>query len=346
MKFLRDRFKEIAPYHSDYITEGIKLDANENAYPVPIEMIDHMKNWALHMNISRYPDTDSMVLVKAIAKAYGFAPENVVCGVGSDELIDCILRSTIENGEKVLAPTPSFSMYPQFTALNSGKLIQIPLNDDFTYDVKGIIDAIKLHAPKVVFLCNPNNPTGSLLSLDEIREITESAKGLVVVDEAYGEFCQVTALPLIREYANIVVLKTFSKAYSLAGARVGYGIACKEVIELINTVRVPYNLNIFSQEVATWAIQNQAIFEPIIQNIIGGRVFLYEKLQTLGLIVYPSYTNFIWIEMPAQAYLALEEAKIYIRKMTYNSKTYYRITVGTNKENEALLKVLTACLND
>lgn len=341
MKFLRDRFKEMKPYHSDYITEGIKLDANENPYPIPEEMINHMKNWTEHMSISRYPDTDSMMLVKAIAKAYEIADENVVCGVGSDELIDCILRSTIEAGDNVLAPTPSFSMYPQFTTLNSGNLIQIPLNEDFTYNVKGILEAIRLYEPKVVFLCNPNNPTGSILSLEDIREVAESSTGLIVVDEAYGEFCEITALPLIREYSHIVVLKTFSKAYSLAGARVGYGIADKEVIDLINTVRVPYNLNIFSQEAATWAIQNRAIFEPIIQNIIKQRDFLYKELQNLELIVYPSHTNFIWLEMSENAYLALEETHIYIRKMKYNSKSYYRITVGTKEENESLLEVLT-----
>ncbi|MDF2593691.1 MAG: hisC [Clostridia bacterium] len=344
MRFLRDRFKGMTPYHSDYITEGIKLDANENPYPVPEEMIDHMQNWVRSMNVSRYPDTDSMDLVNAIAKAYEVAAENVVCGVGSDELIDCILRSTIEAGDYVLAPNPSFSMYPQFTVINSGKLIQVPLNKDFSYDVEGIIQAIKTYNPKVVFLCNPNNPTGSLLTFEEIKYITELSKGLVVVDEAYGEFCDVTALPLIKTYNNIVILKTFSKAYALAGARVGYGIADKEVIDLINTVRVPYNLNIFSQEAATWAIQNRAVFEPIIKNIIDQRAFLYHELEKLGLTVYPSYTNFIWMEMPENIYLALEKACIYIRKMKYDNKPYYRITVGTSEENEALLEVITKYL--
>ncbi len=340
MKFLRERFKEMMPYHSDFITEGIKLDANENPYPVPAEMIAHMQNWVKAMSVSRYPDTDSMGLIRAIAKAYNVASQNVVCGVGSDELIDCILRATIEEADCVLAPTPSFSMYPQFTLLNAGQLIQIPLQEDFSYDVAGMIQAIKTHQPKVIFLCNPNNPTGSLLTLEEITEITQLAKGVVVVDEAYGEFCEISALPLIRKYNNIIVLKTFSKAYALAGARVGYGIACAEIIELINTVKVPYNLNIFSQEIATWAIAHKEVFEPIIEKIKVQREVLYTKLKQFGLTVYPSATNFIWLEMPEKAYLALQEAKIYIRKMQYNGKIYYRITVGNEEENMALLKVL------
>ncbi|WP_069998106.1 histidinol-phosphate transaminase [Cellulosilyticum sp. I15G10I2] len=345
MKFLRDRFKTMKPYHSDYITEGIKLDANENPYPVPEEMIVHMQKWISTMQVSRYPDTDSKGLMQAIAKAYDLKPQNVICGVGSDELLDCILRATIENGDYVLAPYPSFSMYPQFTMLNAGALLQVALKEDFSYDVPGLIEKISKKQPKVIFLCHPNNPTGSVLSLEDISKIAEAAQGLVVVDEAYGEFCEISALPLINTFNNIIVLKTFSKAYALAGARVGYGLACEALIELLNTVKVPYNLNIFSQEIATWAIENKVLFEPIIENIKQQRAYLDTELKALGLTVYPSATNFIWLKMPKEAYLALEEAKVYIRKMQYEGKPYYRITVGTEDENKVLLKVLTDYFN-
>lgn len=341
MKFLRERFKVMQPYHSAHITEGIKLDANENPYPIPAQMITHMQEWIANMPISRYPDTDSTGLMKAIAAFYQLEAENVICGVGSDEIIDCILRTTIEDQDYVLAPVPSFSMYPQFTTLNAGQLIQVPLQEDFSYDVDAMIEAIQKYQPKVIFICHPNNPTGTLLTLDEIRKLTEISEGLVVVDEAYGEFCEESALPLIQEYTNIIVLKTFSKAYALAGARVGYGLACKALIETLNRVKVPYNLNIFSQEIATWAISHQAIFKPAIEAIKAQREELFLAFQKLGLKVYPSQTNFIWLQMPEAAYLALQEAKIYIRKMTYKDQIYYRITVGTEDENKALLNVLT-----
>ena len=344
MKLLRNRFKEMVPYHSDHITEGIKLDANENPYPIPRAMIEHMQRWMESASISRYPDTDSMELIRAIAKAFKVTEENVVCGVGSDELIDCVLKSTIEDSDYVVAPNPSFSMYPQFTMLNCGKLIAVPLNEDFSFNAEAIKEAVKTYQPKVVFLCNPNNPTGSLLTLEEIEEITILSKGLVVVDEAYGEFCKVTALPLIKKYRNIVILKTFSKAYSLAGARVGYGIANKEVIDLINTVRVPYNLSVFSQKIATWAMQNKAIFDSAIQKIIEQRGCLSKALQDLGVKVYPSHTNFIWVKLPEEAFQQLQESKIYIRKINYEGQPYYRITVGTKEENEALLNALSRCL--
>ncbi len=341
MKLLRERFKEMQPYHSDYITEGIKLDANENPYPILPEMIEHMQSWISTMRISRYPDTDSTKLREAVAEAYGVKAENVICGIGSDELLDYILRGSIDQDDTVLAPFPSFSMYPQFTILNAGQMIQVPLKEDFSYDADALLSAVKAHQPKVVFLCNPNNPTGSLLTLDEIRQITEAANGLVVVDEAYGEFCEVSALPFIEAFDNIIILKTFSKAYALAGARVGYGIGCKALIEMLNTVKIPYNLNVFSQEIAVWAISNKNLFEPIIEKIKLNRDRLYKSLLALDLRVYPSYTNFIWLEIPEEAYKMLEAAKIYIRKMKFNNKLYYRITVGTEEENEALLQVLS-----
>jgi histidinol-phosphate aminotransferase len=344
MRFLRERFKEMVPYHSEYITTGIKLDANENPYPIPEEMKEHIKKWADNMQVSRYPDTDSMKLVRAIAKAYDLTDQQVVCGVGSDEMIDCILRSTIERDEVVLAPTPSFSMYPQFTALSGGRLIQVPLNEDFSYNVEKLLEAIRTYEPKVVFICHPNNPTGNLLTLEEIRAIADCSTGLVVIDEAYGEFSGTTALPLIKEYANIVILKTFSKAYSLAGARVGYALGDKEVVELINTVKVPYNLNVFSQEIATWAIEHRELFEPAIQNIISLREALYERLSALKLTVYPSYTNFLWLQLPEAVYQTLLQNHIYIRKMKYEGAIYYRITVGTKEENEALLEVMESML--
>lgn len=334
------------PYYAEHITEGILLNANESAYPPPAALATHMKEWTEKMLTARYPDTDSRKLTQAIASAYGVEENNVTCGVGSDELIDCILSSTLEMENKVLAPHPSFSMYAQFTLLNNGQFIPIPLKPDFTYDVEAILVGIKTYKPKVIFLCNPNNPTGSLLKVEEIKRILEEAEGIVVVDEAYAEFygCTESMVSFINDYKNLIILKTFSKAYALAGARVGYAVASSELIDLINTVKAPYNLSIFSQEVATWAISNKALYQANIDKIIEERTIFSEGLQALGIKVYPSYANFIWTELSDKAYRCLEENKIYIRKINYQNQNYYRITIGTPEENEALLKVLGTVL--
>ncbi len=343
MRFLRPRFQSLKPYHSAYITEGVILNANESPYMPPEGLVSHMQQWLSSEMLScRYPDTDSLKLSEALAKQFDVAVENVVCGVGSDELIDCILSSTIEKDEKVMMPYPSFSMYAQFSVLNSGSLIKVPLTADFSYDVEAFITAIEKEQPKVIFICNPNNPTGCIMAREDIKRILEVAEGLVVVDEAYAEFddCKESVIPFIKEYNNLVVLKTFSKAYALAGARVGYGIACKEVIDLINTVRVPYNLSIFSQEAAWWAIQNKDCYKENIEKIISQRPILEKGLQDLGIKAYPSHANFIWCQLQDGIFEALERQKIYIRKMMVDDKPYYRITVGTPEENRTLLEAL------
>ncbi|MBU3804264.1 MAG: aminotransferase class I/II-fold pyridoxal phosphate-dependent enzyme, partial [Candidatus Cellulosilyticum pullistercoris] len=235
MRFLRKRFRSLKPYHSAHLTEGIILNSNESPYPVPEALMTYMKENIDQLLVNRYPDTDSTTLIKAIAKAYGIDKKNVVCGVGSDEMIDCILASVLEEDDKVLIPHPSFSMYSQFTLLNSGYALKVPLKPDFSYDFEKIKEIILKQQPKVIFICNPNNPTGCILSQRQIEEILKISEGLVIVDEAYEDFSSegISVIPLINKYNHLIVLRTFSKAYALAGIRVGYAISCEELIDLI-----------------------------------------------------------------------------------------------------------------
>ncbi len=344
--YLRERFASLTPYHSPYLTEGVLLNSNESPYSVPKELIAYMKERVEDLLVNRYPDTDSLELAHAIARTYQLKVENIVCGVGSDELIDCILGSTLEEFDKVLIPYPSFSMYGQFTQLNSGTLIKVPLHKDFTYDIEAIKEAVCKEQPKVIFLCNPNNPTGCSFTKEEIKSILEVAEGLVVVDEAYAEFCEkeISMIPYVNEYSNLIVLKTFSKAYALAGVRVGYGIACEQIINLINTVRPPYNVNIFSQAIGTWAIEHRDLFIENAKRIVDNRKMLEKGLKKLGLMPYPSDANFVWLTLPEGIYEALEEKKIYIRKIKVDDRVYYRINAGTPEENNKLLEVLEILL--
>ena len=342
MRFLRERFSRLKPYHSAYLTEGILLNSNESPYPVPEALMTYMKDNIGQLLVHRYPDTDSTTLMKAIAKVYDIDEKNVVCGVGSDEMIDCILAGVLEEEDKVLIPHPSFSMYSQFTLLNSGYALKVPLKPDFSYDFEKIKETILNQQPKVVFICNPNNPTGCILSRTQIEEILKISEGLVIVDEAYEDFSseEISVISLIHKYNHLVVLRTFSKAYALAGIRVGYAIACEELIDLINTVKVPYNLNMFSQLVATWAIEHKELFKANAHKIIAERKILDEGLKNLGFKTYPSEANFIWVELPDRYFDLLMQRKIYIRKMTIEDRNYYRISIGTPEENEILLAAL------
>ncbi len=342
LPYLRNQFKDLSPYHSAYITDGVILNANESPYEAPQELITYMQEKVKTLLVNRYPDTDSVNLVEAISKAYNVNTENVVCGVGSDELIDCILASALETNDKVIMPYPSFSMYGQFTQLNSGRLIKVTLNEEFEYDTDALKQAIIENQPKVVFLCNPNNPTGCILRPDEIKEILEISKGIVIVDEAYAEFSEenISMISYINDYSNLIVLKTFSKAYGLAGARIGYGLASKDLIDLINTVKPPYNVNIFSQEIATWAMEHKEIFINRAKEIVGNRKELEKGLKSLGIKTYNTQSNFIWMILPDGVFEKLNEKKIYIRKMMVDDKVYYRINSGTTEENAILLEAL------
>lgn len=233
-------------------------------------------------------------------------------------------------------------MYSQFTLLNSGYALKVPLKPDFSYDFEKIKETILTQQPKVIFICNPNNPTGCILSRTQIEEILKISEGLVIVDEAYEDFSseEISVISLIHKYNHLIVLRTFSKAYELAGIRVGYAIACEELIDLINTVKVPYNLNMFSQLVATWAIEHKELFKANARKIIAERKILDEGLKNLGFKTYPSEANFIWVELPDRYFDLLMQRKIYIRKMTIEDRNYYRISIGTPEENEILLAAL------
>lgn len=342
MRFLRKRFRQLKPYHSAYLTEGVILNSNESPYPIPEELVIYMRENIDKLLVNRYPDTDSLMLMKAIGKAYHVNEKNVVCGVGSDEMIDCILAGVLEEDDKVLMPYPSFSMYSQFTILNSGYVLKVPLKEDFSYDFDLMKKAIIEHQPKIIFICNPNNPTGCIMPRKQIEEILQISEGLVIVDEAYEDFSSqdISVVPLIKKYNHLIVLRTFSKAYALAGSRVGYAIACEELIDLINTVKVPYNLNMFSQLIATWAIEHKEIFKANAHKIMAQRNALDEGLKALGFKTYPSEANFIWTELPDRYFDLLIERKIYIRKMAVDNKNYYRISIGTPEENEIILAAL------
>ena len=339
-EYIREDLMGFTPYQAGHVTEGIKLDANENPYGMEDLVREKVMDWLSNNdNFAIYPDSNCTELRQAIGKYYNLPSSQVVCGVGSDQIIDCMVRGIISPGDTVVYPDPSFSMYQSVITLNHGKGLAVDLNEDFSYDIEAMIKACNDNNAKLLILCTPNNPTGNSLSLDEMKEIASRVKCPIMIDEAYGEFTDKSSIDLIKEFDNIAVLRTFSKAYGLAGLRIGYALGSQKALYPIEISKPPYNVNTFTQVVAKIVIENSELYKGHVEDMRDERKLLKESLEAMGLKVYPSDANFLLIECDKiDLDQHLESKKIYIRAMNIRGKKMYRISVGKKEENILVLE--------
>lgn len=280
------------------------------------------------------------MLKDALAKTYDVKRENVACGVGSDEILQCLFNAVITKGDNVVVMDPSFSMYSEYAKIYGANAVKAEANKDFTFNLDNMLEAIKKSNPKMVILCSPNNPTGILLKEEEVRSIIESTDALVILDEAYIEFAGEGLVKLTKEYSNLMVLRTFSKLYAGAAIRLGYAISQKDNIDLIDTVRSPYNINTLTQLMAKTIIEHKVLYKERQEYFKEQRRNMYDALVRLNIEVYPTKANFLWMRLSDKINEALVREKIYIRTMTYKGIKYNRVTIGTPEENENFLKVV------
>lgn len=337
MKYMKESFKNMKPYHSGLIPEGIILNANESPYQPPKVVLDEIKDFINQVDFNRYPDMDEEELDKAIAKRYNVNRENVTVGVGSDELLDCMFRATLEVKDKVLGFSPSFSMYQVFTELVGATYIPVYGDSNYIFNVDDMIKAIKEYNPKLVLICTPNNPTGQYLEESDVRRVIEATDALIGLDLAYIDFARVDYSYLALEYDNVIAFKTFSKALALPSIRLGYAISCKDNIDMLNAIKAPYSVTTLSQMIGIKAINHFDDYKNQIDLIKNERDRIYNTLKSRGYNIYPSEANFLYILMDDSKNEELLKNKIYIRKFKNGT---YRITVGTKCENDSLLEVL------
>lgn len=348
MKYLKKSLEGKEPYYSKEITSGIILNANESAFETPKKIMELVKDEISNIDLRRYPDTDNTLIRESLANAYNLDITNITIGVGSDQLLDCIFKSLIDD-ENAISCTPTFSMYKEYASFTNGKFIDISFKNDvnFEFDTEKIIEATRKYNPKLIIICSPNNPTGSAIKRNDLENIITTANvanSVVLLDEAYSEFYK-TNYDLIKKYDNLLVLKTFSKAYALAGIRLGYVLACKDLIDTINVVKPPYNMSRVSSLIASIAIKNKNLYDDNIKKIIELKNKLYNDLQKLNLNPVKSYSNFIFIKLNDKIYNHLLENKIYIRRLKYKDEFWHRITVGTEKENQLLIEKIKEVIN-
>lgn len=342
--YIRKDLQNLKPYHSPAVPYEIKLDANESPFSLPVKVKHQLIEWIeKEENLNRYPDTDSNDLRRAIGKLWNVEEDNVICGVGSDQLIDCMMKVFLEPNDQILLPSPSFTMYSLSARMNHGIPIEVPLEENYHYSTSKILEAYAKYKPKIIVLCTPNNPTGNQLSIGGIEEIVSKVTCPVLIDEAYGEFMDDSMIDFIHKYPHIFVIRTFSKAFGLAGLRVGYGIGSKEMIDAISITKPPYNLNTLSEKIVLMALEQIPLYEERIKALQKEKDWLASQLIDIGYKVYPSKANFLLIEIKNKSISKIFQQKnILVRDFSNHPGllSCFRVTIGTREENQKIFQVL------
>jgi histidinol-phosphate aminotransferase len=319
-------------------SEGVFLDANENPFNNPY---------------NRYPDPLQNELKKKLASIKKVEPSQIFLGNGSDEAIDLLIRAFCEPGkDAVISLEPSYGMYQVAADTNAVEFRTVPLNTNFTMDVDRLINAID-HTVKIIFICSPNNPSGNQFDMGEILSVAENFNGLVVVDEAYIDFSLKNSIVgELNGVKNLVVLQTFSKAWGLAGIRLGIAFASPEIIAILNKIKYPYNVNVLTQKVALDALNKLDEKEKWVNTILLQKGFLMEKLRNMHVVenIYPSDANFLLVKTKKSndlfKYLIDKQVITRNRSKVTLCEGCIRITIGTEMENRILLEAMADFENE
>lgn len=337
-QLVRPMVREISPYRSarddfeDFEAQKVFLDANENPY----------KSIA-----NRYPDPLQCQLKRTLAKIKGVEANQILLGNGSDEVLDLVFRAFCEPGQdEVILLPPTYGMYTVLAQLNNVKVNTVPLNESFQLDLEGIMKQVNGNT-KVIFVCSPNNPTGNSIPLEQIQNLLNQFSGLVVVDEAYVDFStKGSAVRFLDDYPHLMICQTFSKAYGLAGIRLGMGIADSKIIDYFNKIKPPYNVNVLTQKMAFNSLNDQHTTKEHVKELLAERQKLEKELLNIDFVnkIYPSDANFLLIQVDnaSKRYDQLLSLDIVVRNRSslLGCENTLRITVGTPQEN---IRLINAC---
>jgi histidinol-phosphate aminotransferase len=339
-RLVRENVRQLKPYSSardEYTSDGSKMvfiDANESPYT---------------NGINRYPDPHQRELKTLLAKRFSLSPANILLGNGSDEVLDLIYRAFCEpHKDNIITMPPTYGMYKVLAGINAIENREVLLTESFELDVDKILESINSNT-KAIFLCSPNNPTGNSFSVTHIEVLLNNFQGLIVVDEAYIDFAtQSSWLNKLGQFPNLIVTRTFSKAYGMAGLRLGVCYASEDIIAILNRIKPPYNVNELTQRKAFQMIQNTALLEEQITEILAERDRMVGQLAEINYIneIYPTDANFILVKVDDadKRYQEILELGVVVRNRSTQPlcDNALRFTIGTPEENETLLKVLNS----
>lgn len=354
---VRNKILDITPYEPGEPIEEvkkkfglkkvIKLASNENPLGPSKKVLQRIREKLQYIN--RYPDVVCYNLRKNLASQWDFLNiSNFIIGNGSNEILELVLRAFVNPGEEVISCHPTFLIYEISSKIVAANYIEVPLDENFKYDLEKIKEKIT-EKTKVIFISNPNNPTGTYIRREELLKFLKSLPShlVVVLDEAYSEFVEGDNGPFLERYVNqrpFVITRTFSKAYGLSGLRVGYGIASGELLNYLNRVSQPFNVNMLAQEAASAVLQDKKYVNKTKHLIWEQKKVLYKKLEKMGLEYVKSQTNFILINIKENSkhiYSKMIKYGVIVRPMeAYDLPHYIRVTIGTPEENEKFIEVL------
>lgn len=339
---LNDKIKDLKPY--DPVEGGyrIHLDANESFLPLPETILQELGEKLPQVQFNRYPDPAAREVCQAFADFYGVPVENVVAGNGSDELITVLFTGFLQSGETFATVEPDFSMYAFNGYLQEARHVAVPKREDYSLDIDKLIETCQNEKVKLLVFSNPGNPTSVVCPREEIRRLVRGVDALVVLDEAYMDFSDQSLLPEFQEYDNLLILRTCSKAFGMAGLRLGFAVGQKALIDAVKAVKSPYNVNTLSQTLGAIVLRHPQALKEATEKILRSRQELLSGLEALGkefpgrFRLLPCATNFATMKLAdgEQLFQYLGQRGIAIRY----TGGLVRITCGTTGENREVLK--------
>ncbi|TKJ39283.1 MAG: histidinol-phosphate transaminase [Planctomycetes bacterium B3_Pla] len=347
MGYFRQNIEKVKGYEPGFQpkeTEVLKLNTNENPYP-PSPAVMKVLTEITAEQLRRYPDPIGDEFREAAAQIDGVRPENIMCCNGGDDLLTIAFRAFCDENRPVAYPVPTYSLYPVLARLQDAKTIEVPFDGEFNLPVK----LTKTNAALTI-VCNPNAPSGSFISVGELASLADELSGILLIDEAYVDFADENCAALVREFDNVIVLRSMSKGYALAGIRFGYAIASPDVIAGLMKVKDSYNVDAVAIAIAIAAIKDREYFKQTTEDVKKARDLLTEKLRDLNFKVPRSYANFVLAEaVNCQAsviYDKLVQSNIYARYFDLSGLSdKLRITVGTTEQNDRVILALKEILS-
>jgi len=348
MGYFRKNIEKVKGYEPGFQPKEmdvIKLNTNENPYP-PTPAVMKVLAEISAEQLRRYPDPIGNKFRQAAAEVNGVQPENIMCCNGGDELLTIAFRAFCDGNRPVAYPVPTYSLYPVLAKLQDCKAIEVPFDDEFNLPVK-----LKKTKAALTIICNPNAPNGSFISIDEMASLADELSGVLLIDEAYVDFAEANCAGLVEEFDNVIILRSMSKGYSLAGIRFGYAIARSDLIAGLIKVKDSYNVDAVAIAVATAAIKDQKYFRQTTDKVKKERDELITQLRALKFKVPESRANFVLAEKKnceaGEIYDKLIQRRIYVRYFNLPGLTnMLRISVGTSEQNDKLISALKEILSE